>query len=120
MEIKPPNRRPSLDPTSAADNTNAAEKTGKFEGRVKGEKNVSAPSSTSAAATLEKLKAKFSKHDLQDSAKAEKILNGAIDEVLLGGLPENMQLPAGGRQAVADFMAKDPVIREKMMNLLRK
>ena len=120
MEIKPPNfgKRP-LDPATT-EKKNAADKSGKFEGRLKAGENVSAASSSTAAATLEKLKAQFSKSDLEDGPKAETILNRAIDEVLLGGLPENLQLPAGDRRAVADFMAKDPVIRERMMNLLRK
>ncbi len=118
MDIKPPlsSRKPSLDP-SALEKTNSAEKSGKFEAQVRSERSEPAPSSTAASA-LSNLKARFSKRDLEDSTKVETVLNGAIDEVL-GGLPENLQLPSGGRQAVTDLMAKDPVIRGRLMNLLR-
>ena len=85
---------------------------------MKTEGTNATPSST-AAATLEKLKGQFSKRDLEDGAKVETIINSAIDEVLLSG-PESLRLPPGGRRAVADLMSNDPLIREKMMNLLRK
>jgi hypothetical protein len=118
MDIKPPSsKKPSLDPTTGQ-KTNTAEKTGKFQGRMKTEATNATPSST-AAATLEKLKGRFSKHDLEDGTKVETIINSAIDEVLLSG-PESLHLPAGGRRAVADLMSNDPLVREKMLNLLRK
>jgi hypothetical protein len=119
MDIKPPSsKKPSLDPATNQ-KTDAAEKSGKFQGRMKTESSVNATPSSTAAATLEKLKGRFSKRDLEDGTKVETIINSAIDEVLLSG-PESLRLPAGGRRAVADLMNNDPLIREKMMNLLRK
>lgn len=118
MEINRPGFNKPIDP-AAAEKTNAAEKSGKFEERMKAGGGVHQTSASTASATLERLKERFSKRDLEDKTKVESLINSAIDEVLLSG-PATSQLPAGGRKAVADVMAGDPTIREKMLNLLRK
>jgi hypothetical protein len=116
MEIKGPgSKKPNFDPVDKARQT---DKAARFEGKIKPESK--AATSSAAKAALDGLKAQFTKRDLDDGAKVDTVIQHAVSEVLLGGLPQNLQLPAGDREVVAGMMANDPIIRGKLMNLLRR
>ena len=115
MEIKPPGSgRPAFDPSP---NTGPVEsKTGKFENKLPAGA-TDKPSSLTAA--VNELKGLFSKRDLDDSAKLDSVLNTAARKLMLDELPQAAQLGESDKKFLADWMAKDPVIRGKLMSFLR-
>jgi len=50
----------------------------------------------------------------------DSILNCAVRELMLGELPQGLQLGENDKRFLTDWMAKDPMIQEKLMSFLRR
>ena len=117
MEIKPPGTgQPIFDPSQEAGSVEP--KTGKFESKLQSAGAGESPSSLSPA--VRELKSRFSKRDLDDKTKLDSILNCAVRELMLGELPQGLQLGENDKRFLTDWMAKDPMIQEKLMSFLRR
>jgi len=91
-------------------------KSPKFEGKLRAA-GADVPSPTSPAVSA--LKSRFSKSDLEDSAKLDSILNSAVRELMVDQLPQAQQLGEADKQFLTNWMLKDPLILGRLMNLLK-
>ena len=117
MDIKRSGPPKPVDPSQSAGPVEST-KTGKFEGKLQAASGKQTPSSLSPV--ISELKSRFSKSDLEDSTKLDSILNYTIRELMLGQLPQALQLGESDKQVLVDFMSKEPPIQEKVMSFLRR
>jgi hypothetical protein len=113
MEIKPPGTGQPVPPNPGA----AESKPGKFESKVQ---RTGGESPASLSPAVSALKSRFSKRDLDDSSKLESIFNTAVRELMIDDLPQAAKLGDADKQFLTDWMAKDPMIQNKLLGFLRK
>src|SRR5690349_17054943 len=75
--------------------------------------------SSSDAATTPSLATKFSNSDLQDPAKLEHIVRSSVSE-LVEEQSGSLSLSNADKKALSDFLAEDPLFRQRLESYLRK
>lgn len=93
---------------SGADRANAPKSAKSFE--LKGE---------TASKLSEAVKGQFTVRDLDKPESAAKAVRASFG-AMLEGQPVSGALPGERREALADFMAADPILHQKMLSYLRK
>jgi hypothetical protein len=106
INSRPPNFNPA---SSGADKPNAAQPGKSFELQGK----------SAAGRALQAVGSQFKASDLDAPVSADKAVRASF-AAMLEDQPVSGALPGEKREALADFMASDPILHQKMLTYLRK